>query len=62
MFSVLAAAILSLRVLERLQTFSAVAKSCFLSINVFFLLLGSVKSLWCAEKYFSNAKVIQSKR
>ena len=31
--------LLSLRILERLQTFSPVAKSCLLSIDVFFLLL-----------------------
>ena len=43
--------LLSLRALERLQTFLAVAKSCILSIDVFFLLLESGKSLWCAEKY-----------
>ena len=43
--------LLSLRVLERLQSFSAVAKSCLLSIDVFFLPLESGKSLWCAKKY-----------
>ena len=49
--------LLSLRVLERLQTFSAVAKSCLLSIDVFFLPLERAKSLWCAEKYVSKCYV-----
>ena len=44
--------LLSPRVLERLQTFSAVAKSCLLTIDVFFLPLESGKSLWRAEKCF----------
>ena len=49
--------LLSLRVLERLQTFSAVVKSCLLSIDIFFLLLETGKSLWCAEKYVSKCYV-----
>ena len=49
--------LLSLRILERLQTFSTVAKSCLLSIDVFFLPLQSGKYLWCAEKYVSKCYV-----
>ena len=49
--------LLSPRVLERLQTFSAVAKSCLLSIDVFFLPLEIGKSLWCAEKYVSKCYI-----
>ena len=43
--------LLSFRMLKRLQTFLALAKSCLLLNDVFFLFL---KSLWCSKKYISK--------
>ena len=56
--SVLAAATFSPRTRETPDLLSCCKKLFPLDKR----LLGSGKSLWCAEKYFSDAKVIQSKR
>ena len=46
--------LLSFHMLKRLQTFLALAKSCLLLNDVFFLFLKSSKSLWCSKKYISK--------
>ena len=61
MFSVLAAATFSPRTRETPDLLSC-CKKLFPLDKHLLSSCGSGKSLWCAAKYFSNAKVIQSKR